>query len=147
MKMTYILNGLMFTLLFYCYIIPYWKKIVEFPNISIKMKNCKTFYEVEPPPPPFHPVHQIKASNVSGTKIFLRRNTEIHRHLLSKWFKNVIFGHLEIDAVQMFFLTPTKNMFAKKFLNWERFLDVLCLFGNTFFNVERVELLKMSEIF
>ena len=28
-------------------------------------------------------------------------------------------------AVQMFFLTPNRNMFAEKFVKWERFLAVL----------------------
>ena len=59
-------------------------------------------------------LHQIKASNVSGTKIFLRRFTRIYRHLLSKYFENPVRGHLEMVQCQCFFLTPTRNMFAEK---------------------------------
>ena len=58
----------------------------EFPKISIKMKNCKTFYEAQTAirfkkiiqPPPLHPQpHQIKSYYVSGTKRFLRIYTDI----------------------------------------------------------------------
>ena len=58
----------------------------EFPKISIKMKNCKTFYEAQTAirfkkiiqPPPLHPQpHQIKSYYVSGTKSFLRIYTDI----------------------------------------------------------------------
>ena len=74
-------------------------KIVEFRKISIKMKNCKTFYETQTasrlkeiiklPPPP---CYQIKSYYVFVTKIFSGRYTETYRHLLSKCFKNVDFG-------------------------------------------------------
>ena len=58
-------------------------KIVEFPKISIKMKNCKTFYGVQtmnhlkeiiqlPPAPP--PSGKILL--LFGTKVFLPRYTE-----------------------------------------------------------------------
>ena len=49
--------------------------------MSIKMSNCKTFYEAQAASrvkeivqirPPVPPPHQIKAYYVSGTKIFLR---------------------------------------------------------------------------
>ena len=61
-------------------------KIVEFPKISIKMKNCKTFYEAQTAislkeiiqPPPLHPQpHQIKSYYVCGTKSSLRIYTDI----------------------------------------------------------------------
>ena len=44
--MTYFLNGAMANLLFYCHIDLYWeKRTSEFPEVSIKMKNFKTFYK------------------------------------------------------------------------------------------------------
>ena len=46
-----------------------------------------------------------------------------------------------------FFLTPTRHLFAVKFVKWERYLVVLCLFGYIFFNVKRVEFLEIGEIF
>ena len=46
-----------------------------------------------------------------------------------------------------FFLTPTRHLFAVKFVKWKRYLVVLCLFGYIFFNVKRVEFLEIGEIF
>ena len=48
-------------------------------------------------------------------------------------------------AVQMFFLTQTRNMFARKFANWVRFFAVLL--KNIFFDVEWVEVRKTSKVF
>ena len=57
-------------------------KKVEFPKASIKMKNCKAFYEAHtsscfkeiiqalPPPPHQTTLHQIKSCYVSGAKTF-----------------------------------------------------------------------------
>ena len=46
-----------------------------------------------------------------------------------------------------FFLTPTRHLFAVKFVKWKRYLVVLWLFGYIFFNVKRVEFLEIGEIF
>ena len=72
--------------------------LVEFTKISIKMKNCKIFYEaqktsrlneiIQPPPTPPHPPPSDKIL----LSLFLRINTEIKGHLLSKCFKNAVFG-------------------------------------------------------
>ena len=73
-------------------------KMLHFQKNSIKMKNCETFYEVQtaswlkqiiqrPPNPQLTP-HQTKPYYVFGTKLFLRRYTEIYRHLLSNCYKN-----------------------------------------------------------
>ena len=48
-------------------------------------------------------------------------------------------------AVQMFFLTPNKNMFAGKFVNWESFLAVF--WEHFIFNFIRVEICKISVVF
>ena len=45
----------------------------------------------------------------------------------------------------MFFLTPNRNMFAGKFINWECFLAVF--WRHIIFNFKRVEICKMSEVF
>ena len=86
-------------------------KILEFIKISIKMKNCKTFYEAqtascfkevtEPPPIP-NPVHL-------SDKIFLRRYTEIYRHLLSKCFKNAVLWRQEMTHPKCFFWHQTET--------------------------------------
>ena len=87
--------------------------------------------------------HQIKSYYVFGTKIFLRRYTEIYRRLLSKYFKNAVLGRQEV--VQIFFLTPNSNMSAGKLLKSERFLAVLR--EHIFFNVKRVEVRKWVRFF
>ena len=79
-------------------------KIVEFEKISIKMKNCKEIYEakrasclkeiIQPPPTPNPPPVR---------KIFLRRYTEIYRHLLSKCFKNAVLGRQEMVQRKCFY--------------------------------------------
>ena len=50
-----------------------------------------------------------------------------------------------IGTVQMFFLTPNRNMFAGKFMCLESFLDTF--WEHIVFNVKRVEIRKMSEVF
>ena len=67
----------------------YWK-IVAFQKISIKMKNCKTFYETQTasclkeiiqPPQPLIRLDKIFSL---WNKNFLERYTEIYRYLLSR---------------------------------------------------------------
>ena len=48
-------------------------------------------------------------------------------------------------AVQMFFLTPNRNIFAGKFVNGEEFLAVF--WEHIIFNFKGVEIRKMSEVF
>ena len=93
-------------------------KIVEFPKISIKMKNCKTFYEAQTVSHVKEIIHPLHHSSPEPNEIllhlcnknFLRRYTEIYRHLLSKCFKNAILERRN-DAVQMFFSdTKQKNI-------------------------------------
>ena len=48
------------------------------------------------------------------------------------------------EAMQMFFLTPNRNISAEKFLKSERFLAAMR--EHIIFNVKRVEVHKMSEV-
>ena len=52
--------------------------------------------------PPTH-LHQIKSYCLSGTKNFLRRYTEIYRHLLSKYLKNAVLRLQEMAQCKCFF--------------------------------------------
>ena len=87
------------------------------------MKNCKTLCEAQTSsrfketiqPPPTHP-HLIKPYYVFGTKIFLWRYKEIQRQECGSWASRN-------GAVQLFFLTLSKNMFAKKFAKSEKSLS------------------------
>ena len=121
-------------------------------RFSIKMKNCKTLYEVQTTsrlkeifqPPPTHP---------SPDKILLclwNKNfiTEIYRNIQAFTFK--VFQESgswasRNDTVQMLFLMPNRNMFAGKFVKSERFLAVLL--EQFVVNVKLVEIRKMSEVF
>ena len=88
----------------------YWK-IVQFRKISIKIENCKTFYEahtasrlkeiVQPHPPPHTTVDKILLR--LWNKFFLGRYTEIFRYLLSNCFKEVVLGRQEIINCKYFF--------------------------------------------
>ena len=48
-------------------------------------------------------------------------------------------------AVQIFFLTPNRNIFVGKFVNWENFWAVF--WEHIIFNLKGVEIRKMSEVF
>ena len=126
-------------------------KIVEFTKISVKMLNCKTFYEtqktsrlnkiIQPPPNPPPPP--------SSDKILLRFHLRIYRNKRTFAFKvlqECSFGRQETVECKCFFLTPNRNMFAGKFLlNSKRFLAVLQ--QHIIFKVKWVEVHIMSEIF
>ena len=99
----------------------------------------RKFFSLPQPTP-----HQTKSYYVSGTKILLRRNKEIYRHLLSKCFKNVVLGHQEMIQCKFYFLHQIKT-FAGKFVKSERVLTVLQ--EQFLVNVKFVEIRKMSEVF
>ena len=127
-------------------------KTVEFPKISIKMKNCKTLYKAQivshlrklfslplPHPQPCKILLQL------WNKHFL---VEIYRNIQAFAFK--VFQECSSwlsrnGAVQMFFLTPNRNIFTAKFVKSERFLTVL--WEHITFDVKWVEVHKMSEVF
>ena len=92
-------------------------KMVEFPKSSVKIKNCKTFYEgqtgnhvKEIIQPLHHPSPQSdKSYYSSGTKSFLRKYTEIYKHLLSRCFKNTVLGRPEMMQYKSFFWHQTEK--------------------------------------
>ena len=95
-------------------------KIVEFPKIPIKMKNCKTFHEVQTasrlkeiiqslpnltcPPPK----KNIKSYYVSGTETFLRRYTEIFRQI--QRYTDISLQSQEMVQCKCFFWHQTKKV-------------------------------------
>ena len=86
------------------------------------MKNCQTFYYI------------------LWTKVFLRRYTEMYRHLLSKCFKNAVLGCQEIVQCKCFFWHQTEICLLEN-----GFLAVL--WEHIIFNVKWVEVHKMGEVF
>ena len=89
--------------------------------------------------------HQIKTFYAFGTKVFLRRYTGIYRELSLKCSENVVLGRLEMVLRKYFFLRSARNIFAGKFVKWVRILAVSWEY--IFYNVERIEVRKMSRFF
>ena len=113
----------------------FWK-IVEFLKISIKIKNCKTFYKSKT---------LDKILLRLWNRIFL---TGIYRNIQKFAFKvlqECSFWASRNGAVQMFFLPSIRNMFAGIFVKSERFIVVLR--EHIIFNVKWVEVRKMNEVF
>ena len=77
------------------------------------MKNFKTFYWTQTAGP-LRKIIQSPTRQKLPT--FLQKYKEICRHFLSKHFKNAFSWASRNGAVYMFFLTPTRNMFAEKFV-------------------------------
>ena len=132
--------------------VPKCSKIVEFPKIFIKMKNCKTFYEAQTASH-LKEIIQLSPNLPAPDKILLllwNKNflTEIYRNIQTFAFKvlqECSSWASRNDAVQMFFLTPNRKMLAEKFVKWERLLAGLR--QRIIFNVKWVETRKMSEVF
>ena len=106
-------------------------KIVEFQKLSIKMKNCKTFYEartasclkkiIQFPQKPQTTPNQIKSYYIFGIKIFLQRYTEIYRHLLWKCFKNAVLGRQEMVQRKCLFWHQTETCLLENVLSQQGF--------------------------
>ena len=120
----------------------YWKK-VEFTKISIKMKNCKTFYEAQKTSR-VNEIIQLPSNPPPSDKIllplFLRRYTEINGHLLSKCFKNAVLGVKKRWSANVFSDSIQKYVCWKILVNSERFW-LCCKTFDTFWTDET---LKMS---
>ena len=144
---TYFLNGPMFNLLFYCNIISYWEKvtphekfsqnltleevskcwkIVEFTKISVKMKNCKTFYKAQKSSrlnkiiqllP--NPLHQINLATSFLTEIYRNKRT-----FAFKVLQECSFVRQETVKCKCFF-SDTKE----KHVCWKMFSKFKHVFG------------------
>ena len=119
-------------------------KIVEFPKIWIKMKNCTTLYEVQtashtsPHPQP----HSILLC-------FWNKNslTEIHSNIHTLAFKVLqeCSSWMSRNGAMQIFFSPNRKMFAGKFIKWEQFSVVLR--GHISFNVKWVVVCRMKDVF
>ena len=121
-------------------------------RFSIKMKNCKTLYEVQTTSR-LKEIFQPLPTHPSPDKILLclwNKNfiTEIYKKIQTftfKAFQECGSWASRNDVVQMLFLLPNRNMFAGKFVKSERVLAVLL--EQFVVNVKLVEISKMSEVF
>ena len=117
-------------------------KIVEFTKISIKMKNCKIFYEAQK-------TSRRYADFISSDKVllrlFLRIYTEVKGYLLSKCFKNVVLAVKIRWSENAFSDTKQKHVYCKIFSKFRKLFWLLP--EHIIFNVKWVEVHKMSEVF
>ena len=105
------------------------------------MKNCKTFYEAQTASH-LKEIIQLSPNLPAPDKILLllwNKNflTEIYRNIQTFAFKVLQECSSWVSrngAVQMFFLTPNRNMFPEKFVKSERFLAVF--WEHIIFNVK-----------
>ena len=130
------------------------RKMVEFPKVSIKIKNYKAIYEVQTvsclkkiiQPPPNPTPHQIKFLEQDLERVWNKNFlTEIYRNIQTfafKVFQKCSSWESRNGAVQMFFSNTKQKHFAGKFVKSERLLAVLQ--EHIFFNVKWVEVHKMS---
>ena len=122
-------------------------KINEFPKIPIKRNNSKAFCEAQTANHLKEVIQQIKPDKsllLLWNKNFLR---EIYRNIqiiVFKVLRECISWASRNDAAPIFF-SDTNQMIAERFVNWERFLSVLR--KHIGFNVEWVQVRKMSEVF
>ena len=132
--------------------VPKCSKIVEFPKIFIKMKNCKTFYEAQTASH-LKEIIQLSPNLPAPDKILLllwNKNflTEIYRNIQTFAFKVLqkcsSWASRNI-TVQLFSLTPSRNMSARQSLKLEKFLAVFR--EHIICNVKWVEVRKMSNVF
>ena len=122
-------------------------KINEFPKIPIKRNNSKAFCEAQTASRLKEVIQQIKPDKsllLLWNKNFLR---EIYRNkqiIAFKVLRECISWESRNDAAPIFF-SDTNQMIAERFVNWERFFSVLR--KHIGFNVEWVQVRKMSEVF
>ena len=107
----------------------------ELPQVSIKMKNLKTFYEAQTA------VSYSKERIQPPTTQKLKKNflTELHRNIKIFAFQTLWYCSSWASgngAVQIIFQIQTRNIFAENFVNRVRPLVVLT--GCIFYNVEWV---------
>ena len=121
-------------------------------RFSIKMKNCKTLYEVQTTsrlkeifqPPPTHPSPD-KILLCLWNKNIIKQTYRKMQAFTFKVFQECGSWASRNDAVQMLFLTPNRNMLAGKIIKSDRVLAVLL--EQFIVNVKLVEVSKMSGVF
>ena len=123
-----------------------WKTL-GFPKILIKMKISKHFTR--------------SRQRAALRKLFISPPDKGFPHLWNKNFLTHIYWNIQTfalqvlwecsswafrkGAVEMFFLTHTRSIFARKSSDWGRFLAIFQEY--IFKNIEWVEVHKMSEVF
>ena len=116
-----------------------WKIVKHFTRPKERAALRKLFSLHQPPIPPDKILLNLWNKN------FLR---EIYRNIQTFVFKVLQESSSWASgngAVQMIFLTPNRNIFAGKFVNWESFLVVF--WEHVISSFKRVEIRKMSEAF
>ena len=152
-QVTYLLNDPMVIFLLYCHIILYWEKVTSYEkyylwrpnclehfNVSMRLIDVSKCWKVAEFPKIFQVESFLRLWNKNALTEIRNIQTfsfQVLRECSSWAYKN--------GAMQMFFLTSTRNVFAGKFVKWVRFLVALQEYN--FYNVEWVEVRKMIEFF
>ena len=81
--------------------------MVEFSKVSIKMKNCKTFYKLTQRATPKEIIQPLQARQNATTSLEQKSLTEIHRNIQTFAFKELqeyaVLGHEELMQCKYFF--------------------------------------------
>ena len=117
------------------------------------MKYCKTFYEVQTvsrlkeiiqPPPTRYPTRWNLTTSLEQK--FSQRDIHKYTYIC---FEECSYWVSRNGPLQIFFLTPNRNMFAGKFVKWvyklQKFLIVFR--EHIIFDIRWVEVHKISEVF
>ena len=128
------------------------KKSSNFQKFQLKWKIVKRFTRHKQWAA-LRKLFSLPPTHLQPYKILLRLwnkhfLTEIYRNIQTfafKVFQECSSWPSRNGAVQMFFLTPNRNMFTGKFVKSERFLAVLQ--EHIIFDVKWVDVCKMSEVF
>ena len=119
-------------------------------NLKKLQKNCETFYEVQTAKnvkydPPANPPPIRWNLPTSLEQKFSHGDIQKDTNICFQGTSRMQFWASRNGTVQVFFLTPNRNMFAGNFVKSERFLVVFR--GHIIFNVRWVEVRKMSDVF
>ena len=127
-----------------------YRKIVEFKKFQLKRKIVKHFTRPKQQAA-LKKLFSLPQTPITPDKILIslwnKNLREIHRNIQTFAFKVLQESTCWVSgngAGQMFFLTPNRNMFAGKFVNWECSLAVFS--RHIIFNFKRVEICKITEV-
>ena len=123
---------------------------MNFQKFQLKWKVVKKFHKSQTANPALRKLFSLPPTHLSADKILLPL---WNKYFLAEIYRNIQAFALKVlqecsswasrnVPVQMFFLTPNRNIFAGEF---ERFLAVLR--EHIIFNVNWVEVRKMNEFF
>ena len=137
---------------YYCWKYRSTEKLLNFEKFHIIWKIVKHFTRPKQRAA-LRKLFSLSPARIPPDKILLRL---CNKHFLREIYKNIQTFALKVlhessswvsgnGPVQMFFVTPKRKNFARKFVKWEKLLAVFL--EHIIFNLKGVEICKMSEVF